>query len=123
MNRQKILDILKEGANFTIDEKGNGFGAINNFPECNMKSENRMTLYAYHNLHYPIKARLLESLPWNVVNNPRKPEENEYPSEDGVYITMMDCDEHAIYTNEFKDGNFLWMNRTHIKWWMKLPEK
>ena len=24
--------------------------------------------------------------------------------------------------NEFHDGRFVWMNKTHIKWWMKLPE-
>ena len=46
----------------------------------------------------------------------------EYPTEDGTYITMMDCDEHAVHTNTFKDGRFSWMDRTHIKWWMKLPE-
>ena len=29
----------------------------------------------------------------------------------------------SVYAVAFKDGRFLWMNRTHIKWWMKLPEK
>ena len=122
MNRQEILDALKEGANFTLDENGHGFGAINNFPECSPKSESPMDPFTYMNIHYPVKARLLESLPWNVVKNPRMPEENEYPSEDGTYITMMDCGEHEIHTNQFKDGRFSWMDRTHIKWWMKLPE-
>ena len=122
MTKEEILNILKEGANFVINENGFGFGAINNFPECDMKSENCMSLLTYYHVHYPAKARLLESLPWNVVKNPRHPEANEYPSEDGFYITMMDCDEHAVHTNTFKDGHFIWMDRTHIKWWMKLPE-
>ena len=123
MNRQEILDILKEGANFTIDDTGHGFGAINHFPECNTNSEVHMTPYEYHWIHYPKMVRLLESLPWNIVENPRHPKEDEYPTEDGVYITMMDCDEHAVHTNTFKDGKFSWMNRTHIKWWMKLPKE
>jgi len=123
MNREDILNTLKEGANFTINENGFGYGSINHFPECNMKSEKCMSPLTYYNIHYPTKARLLESLPWNVVKNPRNPEEGEYPSEDGDYITMMDCDEHAVHTNTFKDGHFIWMDRTHIKWWMKLPEK
>ena len=118
MNRKEILDVLKEGANFTIDETGHGFGAINAFPEC----AGQMDQFTYMNIHYPVKARLLESLPWNVVKNPRNPKEGEYPTEDGEYITMMDCGEHEIHTNRFKDGRFSWMNRTHIKWWMKLPE-
>lgn len=117
MNRQEILNILKEGANFTIDKNGFGYGAINCFPECKT-----MTPFNYLYVHYPEKAKLLESLPWNVVKNPRMPNDEEYPSQDGVYITMMDCDEHAVNTNTFKDGKFIWMDRTHIKWWLKLPE-
>lgn len=123
MNRQEILDTLKKGANFTLDENGHGFGAINNFPECNTNSEVHMTSYEYHWIHYPKMVVLLESLPWNVVENPMHPKEGEYPAEDGVYITMMNCGEHEIHTNTFKDGHFLWMDRTHIKWWMKLPEE
>lgn len=118
MNRQEILDILKEGANFTINENGFGYGAIDRCPECKT-----MSAFNYLYVHYPTKARLLESLPWNIVKNPRMPEKEEYPSQDGVYITMMDCDEHSVHTNTFKDGKFIWMDRTHIKWWLKLPEK
>lgn len=125
MNRQEILDVLKTAANFELDENGHDYGSINNFPECNLDSEDSMTLGWYKSVHYPRMARLLESLPWDkVVRYPRNPQiYDEYPTEDGVYITMMDCDEHAIYTNTFKDGRFGWMNRTHIKWWMKLPEE
>ena len=52
MNRQEILDILKEGANFTINENGFGYGAINHFPECNMKSEKYMSPITYY--PYPL---------------------------------------------------------------------
>lgn len=120
MTRKEILDILKKAANFKLDEKNHGYGAINRCLECKDMS---YTEYALE--HYPKMKHLLESLPWEkVVKYPRNPQiYNEYPEEDGVYITMMDCDEHSVCTNTFKDGNFTWMNRTHIKWWMKLPEE
>ena len=118
MNRQEILNILKEGADFSLDEyDGHGFGSIGRCPQCK-----DMTNFEYCYVHYPKMKNLLESLPWNIVGNPRNPKPEEYPSEDGVYITMMDCNEHEVCTNIFKDGNFSWMNRTHIKWWLKLPE-
>ena len=97
-----------------------GFGSINRCPQC--KPE-KMTIGEHKYVHYPKMAKLLESLPWEkVVQNPYNPKVDEYPTEDGIYITMMDCNEHEVCTNTFRDGNFSWMNRTHIKWWMKLPE-
>ena len=117
MTRQEILDILKEGANFSLDEKGYGFGAVNRCPECK-----GITSDYYWYVLYPAKTKLLESLPWNAVKNPRNPLPAEYPSEDGEYITMMDCNEHEVCTNTFRSGRFSWMDKTHIKWWMKLPE-
>lgn len=68
MDRQEILDILKQGANFELGEDGHGYGAINRCPECK-----DMTQYDYSHSHYPKKKALLESLPWNVVERPRNP--------------------------------------------------
>jgi len=120
MDFNEILEILKECANFELErlEKGDlfGYGSINNFLECR-----NMDSYNYLNIWYPEKREKLESLPWTkVVEDPRMPKPEEYPKENGEYITMMDCNEHEICTNTFKDGNFSWMNRTHIKWWMPL---
>lgn len=120
MTKKEIFDILKEAANFELKQLGfglYGYGSISHCPQCKNMSELEYTL------HYNKMKNLLESLPWEkVVKNPRHPEVEEYPQEDGTYITMMDCNEHEVCTNEFNDGNFIWMNRTHIKWWMKLPE-
>lgn len=122
MNKEEIYKILKEATNFELEKKDwgySGFGAINRCPQCKEMSE-----YEYINIHYPKMVKLLESLPWErIVKYPRNPQiKNEYPTEDGIYITMMDCDEHEVCTNTFKNGSFTWMNCTHIKWWMKLPE-
>ena len=124
MTAEEIFYILKEAAGFELDDDNNGFGSINktfkskyeNYPNANYLQE-------YINEHYPKMVKLLESLPWEkIVLNPRNPKPEEYPTEDGIYITMMDCNEHEVCTNEFHDGRFCWMNKTHIKWWMKLPE-
>lgn len=122
MTNQEILKGLKDGANFELKfENGyySGFGAINRFEEC--KIENNPDPFWYNYVHYPKKKKILESLPWNVVKNPRLPEEGEYPSEDGEYITMLDCDEHAVWANTFRNGHWLIYNRTHVKWWMPIP--
>ena len=117
MNSREILDILKNSANLNLEYKDGrwcGYGTINNCPECNNMSES-----CYHYKHYPAKKEKLESLPWtNVVKNPRYPQDGEYPTENGHYITMLDCDEHAVFVNEFKDGQWSLYNKTHVKWWM-----
>lgn len=118
MNRGEILEVLKVGANFQFDKDGYGYGAINLCPECE-----GMSLWEYKYEHYPKMAELLESLDWNVVENPRLPKDNEYPTEEGEYLTMLDCDEHSIFINRFREGHWTLYNKTHIKWWMKLPEE
>lgn len=123
MTSEEILQALKEGANFEMKYKDIGWvgwGAINNFPQCKL---GRMTPNEYSK-HYDEKAALLESLPWTKeVQNPRAPEADEYPTEDGEYLTMLDCDEHKILCNTFRDGRWLLYDRTHVKWWMPLPLK
>jgi hypothetical protein len=125
MTTEEILSKLKEGANFKLEctSSGhyNGFGAINRFDEC--KTENNPSPSWYNNVHYPTKKKILESLPWTgVVDNPYNPKEGEYPTENGDYITMLDCDEHAVWTNIFRDGHWLIYDRTHVKWWMPMPD-
>lgn len=116
MSKEEIFRILKEAAGFVIDNDGFGFGSISR----TFKGDNN---YDYCHFHYPKMKTLLESLPWEkIVQNPYDPKSDEYPTEDGIYITMMDANEHEVCTNTFRDGHFVWMNRTHIKWWMKLPE-
>ena len=120
MTKKEIFDILKEAANFEIEQRSfgtHGYGSIAHCPQC--KDMNQFE----YSLHYDKMKKLLESLPWEkVVKNPRLPVDEEYPQKDGTYITMMDCNEHEVCTNKFEEGKFTWMNRTHIKWWMKLPE-
>ena len=120
MTPQEIFAILKECANVVIEKQDgriHGFGAINMCPECR-----QMTQEHYCNVHYPRMAEKLESLPWTkVIKDPRNPQKDDYPTKAGEYITMMDCDEHQVCVNTFHDGYFVWMNRTHIKWWMPLP--
>ena len=53
--------------------------------------------------------------------DPRNPKDNEYPTEDGVYLTMLDADEHAVLSNPFREGHFFMYNKTHVKWWMPMP--
>lgn len=124
MEFKEILEKLKEGANFELkydkDGRLGGYGAINRFDEC--KLENNPSQYWYDYVHYPEKKKILESLPWNTVENPRYPKPGEYPTEDGDYITMLDCNEHEVWHNKFRDGNWLIFNKTHVKWWIKIPE-
>lgn len=122
MEREEIYRILKEAAGFELDDNNFGYGAINRtFKSRYEDYPHNNCLQEYINEHYPKMVKLLESLPWEKeVKNPRNPRPDEYPSEDGEYITMMDCNEHEVCTNTFHDGKFSWMNGTHIKWWMKL---
>ena len=121
METKEILNVLKECADFELeyDENGrvHGFGNISI-----AASKKKITSEWYRNQFYPEAKRLLESLPWTkVVKYPRNPEiDGEDPTEDGIYLTMMDCNEHEVCTNTFENGRFYWMNRTHIKWWMPL---
>ena len=125
MEAKEILEKLKEGANFELkyneDGRLDGYGAINLFDCC--KFGGGMTQSWYDNVHYPSRKKILESLPWNVVENPRNPKKCEYPSENGDYITMLDCDEHAVWHNKFRDGNWLIYNKTHVKWWLPITEE
>ena len=119
MSSEEILRVLKEGANFEMEYKGAcgwcGYGSIRHFSEC------KYDLFDY-NTHYNKKKKLLESLPWTkVVANPRNPRPDEYPTKDGEYITMLDCNEHEVLCNTFRDGRFLLYDKTHIKWWMPNP--
>lgn len=123
MEAKELFEKLKEGAGFELEfENGrwHGWGAINRFDECRI---GRMTQTMYDCVHYPEKQAILESLPWTkVVENPRNPRPDEYPTEDGTYITMLDCDEHAVDINYFKDGHWSWYDKTHVKWWMPMPD-
>lgn len=117
MTKEEIYSILKFAAGFELDEDNFGSGSI----AKTFSHSNSITEYMYE--HYPKMCEMLESLPWEKeIDNPRNPKRDDYPTEDGIYITMMDCNEHEVCTNTFHDGHFSWMNRTHIKWWMKLPE-
>ena len=35
---------------------------------------------------------------------------------------MLDCNEHEVLVNRFRDGHWSLYNETHVKWWMKLPK-
>lgn len=124
MTTEEILQTLKTAANFEMKREDFGWcghGAINNFPECRVLGGMTPNEYARH---YDRNISLLESLPWSkVVEHPRNPRADEYPTEDGEYLTMLDCDEHKILCNTFKDGKWLLYNKTHVKWWMPLPLK
>ena len=110
MDTKEITFILKKYAGMDVRESnGNivGFGSI---------------AKAYH-LFYIEAKRKLENLPWQTkIVYPYSPKDNEYPQEDGEYITMLDCNEHEVMVNRFSDGHFTLYDRTHIKWWMKLPD-
>lgn len=121
MEIKEIFEILKNCANFTLSFKnGNwyGCGAINYCSQCE-----KMSYVYYCNVHYPIMAKMLEALPWTkIVSNPRFPHNEEYPSEPGRYITMLDCDEHYVLINTYDGQNWSLYNNTHVKWWMPLPD-
>ena len=121
MEAKEIYAVLKKAANmepYIEDGEVYGFGAINRCPECK-----NMTEREYRQEHHPAMSKLLESLPWEkVVERPRNPRNDEYPQEDGTYITMLDCNEHEVLVNRFRDGRWSLYDETHVKWWMKLPK-
>ena len=121
METKEILAILKKAAAMEPaidDNKVFGHGAINYCPECFS-----MSSWEYRDEFHPKMAQLLESLPWTkVVEKPRYPKADEYPEADGDYITMLDCNEHEVLVNRYRNGKWTLYNRTHIKWWMPLPE-
>lgn len=116
MDKEKIFETLSSSAGMAIyKENGKewGFGSI-------AKTYDGSCSY---DTHYYAERNKLESLPWErKIENPRCPSEDDYPEEDGRYITMLDCDEHSVMVNGFKDGHFDFYNRTHVKWWMRIPE-
>lgn len=118
----KIIDVLKEAAGFKIEKAKRGWlgiGAINRCPQCKCMSQEE---YLRPHGHYDTMKEKLESLPWNVVSDPRNPKPEEYPDKDGQYLVMLDCDEHFIITNEYTNSVWTMYHRTHIKWWMPLPD-
>lgn len=114
MEAAEIKGVLANCAGFNFEH---GYGAINRCKECKEMSQLQ---YSYE--HYPKMKKKLEALPWaKIVEDPRNPKDNEYPTEDGVYLTMLDADEHAVLSNPFREGHFLMYNKTHVKWWMPMP--
>lgn len=117
----EIINTLKEAAGFKLEKTKIGYhgtGAINHCEVCRGMKEPE-----YLNYHYPRMKAKLESLPWTkVVSNPRNPKPEEYPSSDGQYIVMLDCDEHFVLINEFIAGRWTVYHNTHVKWWMPLPD-
>lgn len=119
MTRQEILDALMRCASLEINENGDAEHIGSIARSWNSELDPASIYFD----HYDRCKAELESLPWNVVADPRNPKDGEYPSEDGTYITMLDCNEHEVLTNDFRNGFWTLYNNTHIKWWMKLPEK
>ena len=125
MENKEILNILQKaaGAKFSFNSKGEIWlsGSIAHCSESKGISEEK-----YINEVYPKMKSLLESIPWTkTVENPRNPKGNEYPEENGWYITMLDCNEHEILVNRFEKGDSGWSfyNKTHVKWWMPLTDE
>jgi hypothetical protein len=125
MENKEILNILQKaaGAKFSFNSKGEIWlsGSIAHCSESEGISEEK-----YINEVYPKMKSLLESIPWTkTVENPRNPKGNEYPEENGWYITMLDCNEHEILVNRFEKGDSGWSfyNKTHVKWWMPLTDE
>jgi hypothetical protein len=101
MSPSDIIKVIEENTNFEL-KFNNGF-------------------YGYGSLSPSGKADALERLPWTkTVSNPRNPKTSEYPFSDGYYITMLDCDGHAILVNTYRDKHWTLYDRTHVKWWMPL---
>lgn len=128
MTTKEIIETLRDGGNFRFHKKNNiwvGRGGINDFPECRLDNPNHMHEYDYIYHWYPMKKKILESIPWTKeVKYPRAPAiYDEYPTEDGEYITMLDCDEHAILINTFRNGTWTLYNETHVKWWMPFTKE
>jgi hypothetical protein len=122
MDTKEIVRILKTAANMTFESKDGrlyGNGAINRCLECRNE---KMIQEEYCNVFHPKMAKLLESLPWEkTVRSPRNPRIEEYPDKNGQYITMLDCNEHEVLINSYKNGRWSLYDRTHIKWWMPVP--
>lgn len=111
MSPSEILQILKSNTGFILKYTNglfHGYGSI--YKTNNLKET------------YSIKKESLEkSIPWTkTVSNPRNPKTDEYPDTDGDYITMLDCDGHAVLVNSYCNGKWELYNRTHVKWWMPL---
>ena len=120
MEARELFDRLNKAANFDLKKTESGIwigsGAINMCPECKGMSMSE------YDIHYNKMRRELESLPWiKTVQFPRRPLPEEYPTEDGEYITMLDADEHYILINTWRNGHWSLYDRTHVKWWMPLP--
>lgn len=111
MSLYEILQILKSNTGFILEYTNgffHGYGSI----------------YKTNNLEetYSIKKESLEkSIPWTkTVSNPRNPKTDEYPDTDGDYITMLDCDGHAVLVNTYRNRHWKLYDKTHVKWWMPL---
>lgn len=118
MTKEEIYSILKIAAGFELDSNNLGIGSINKTFKSKYEGFlNNNVLQEYMNEHYPKMKEMLESLPWEKeIITPRYPKKDDYPTEEGMYITMMDCNEHEVCANYFHDGHFSYMNETHIKW-------
>ena len=129
MTRQEILDALMRCASLEINENGDAehIGSIARswtFYLNHIKSEIKSwDYYSSYQAYYDRCKAELESLPWNVVDNPRNPKDDEYPSEDGTYITMLDCNEHEVLTNDFRNGFWTLYHKTHISFQRNNKEK
>ena len=116
MTNEEIIEILRVAAALDVNEDYPS-GSIADSAERDC-----VTPDVYKKRHYPMMCKMLESLPWTMtVKNPRNPQKDEYPSEEGEYLTMLDCNEHEVCHNTFRDGHWTLYNRTHVKWWMPMP--
>ncbi|WQJ53809.1 MAG: hypothetical protein [Wendovervirus sonii] len=108
MTNKQIIDILTQTVGYKKDFV---LGAIGS--SLSKDEFDKMGRIEY--LQYYIKMRnMIESLPWISVKD-------KLPECDGQYLTLLDCNEHEIDNNWYKDKTWGWC-RTHVQYWMPIPE-
>lgn len=118
MTKTEFLDVIKEATALDIRKEGSRFGSI---AKAYIVSKKYKEL-SYKEF-YKEMERKLEELPWEmVVSNPCNPLEEEYPTEDGKYITMLDCNECGVLVNSFIRNTWSVYHKSHIKYWIKLEK-
>jgi len=113
MTGKEIIKILSE----TVGYKNDGTFVLGNF----ISSFDKKTLESlhanpdiYHNELYPKMKKAVESLPWISVHD-------YMPDMEGKYLTLLDCNEHEVDCNTYKDRYWHWCHR-HVCYWMPIPE-
>ena len=104
MKNKEIIETLKMAIGYNT----------NDFCISNIANTFNGTQLSKYQIHYMKMRDAIEKLPWISIKD-------KLPDNEEEYLTLLDCNEHEILTNRYRNGYWDMFN-THVCYWMPIPK-